>query len=221
MLKKVLMGVAAFVVLFVLLVVTRPGTVHIERSRVIAAPPHVVFSILNDLHKFDSWSPWAKLDPNMAKDFSGAESGVGASYHWAGNDDVGEGRMTITAAEPGARVEEKLEFIKPFADTNTATYALAPEGEGTKVTWSLHGDASFMEKAMAMFMDMDGMVGKDFEEGLGNLDGVAQAEAARIRAEQEKAAAEAAAAAAAADGAVDPATGQPIAADPAAAPAGR
>lgn len=176
MLRKILIGVAAVVVLFVLVVATRPAAFHIERSIAIAAPPEHAFALVNDFHAFGSWSPWEKLDPNLKRSFEGPASGVGAKYAWTGNDDVGEGRMTIEKSEP-SRIQIKLEFIKPFAATNTATYTFVPSGEGTNVTWAMDGENGFMGKAFSMFMDMDKMVGADFERGLASMKAVAESSA--------------------------------------------
>ena len=115
----------------------------------------------------------------MKKTFSGAESGTGAAYHWVGEKDVGEGRMTIAAATPPQRVEIKLEFIKPFAATNTTTFTFTPEAGGTKVSWLMEGQNNFMSKAFSLFMNVDAMVGKDFEKGLAQLKEISETEAKR------------------------------------------
>ena len=157
------------VVAFLAFVFTRPSTFHIERSATINAPASVIYAQLENFHNFAAWSPWEHLDPAMKKEFSGPESGVGASYSWAGNSKAGEGRMTITDAHPTDKLVMKLEFLKPFKATNTATFALAPDGAGTKVTWSMDGTNNFMAKAFGVFMNMDKMVGGDFERGLAQL----------------------------------------------------
>ncbi|MBI5168378.1 MAG: SRPBCC family protein [Candidatus Eisenbacteria bacterium] len=193
--KKILLGVLALVGVAVLAVLglaaTKPDHYTITRSATLPAPPAAVYAQIADMHRFPSWSPWQKLDPAMRTQFSGAESGVGAVYEWEGNKDAGSGRMTITEAAPDQKVVMKLEFLKPFASTAMTTLALAPEGEGTKVEWSMSGDYDFMSKVMCVFMDMDAMVGKDFTEGLANL--------GRVSSEAAAAAAAAAEAPAAAD----------------------
>lgn len=169
--------VTAAVIAVLAIAATRPAKYHVERSAVSTAPPEAVFGFLNDLHRFRDWSPWEKLDPNMKVDFSGPEEGVGASYHWVGNKDVGEGRMSITESEPSSHVGMKLEFIKPFASTCDVRLALLPEGGGSRITWSMDGDNNFVSKVMCLFVSMDKMVGKDFETGLANLKSVAEASA--------------------------------------------
>lgn len=179
MIKKLALGLFLLVTLGVVVILgfamTKPPTFHVERSIVTSAPAAAVFPFVNDLHRFPEWSPWQELDPAMKVDYSGAESGVGASYHWKGNDKVGEGRMTITDTAPDANVVMKLEFMGAMASTNTTTFALAPEGEGTKITWSMDGKSDLMTKVMSVFMSMDAVIGKDFERGLAKLKTVAEA----------------------------------------------
>ncbi|MFN8589024.1 MAG: SRPBCC family protein [Candidatus Eisenbacteria bacterium] len=174
--KKILVAVVLVVVILVLgvagLAMTKPTHYRIVRSATVGAPPAAVFEQIDDLHAFPSWSPWQKLDPAMQVSYSGAARGVGAIYEWKGNKDAGEGRMSITESVPADHVTMKLEFLKPFASTAMTTLKLAPEGEGTKVEWAMEGDNDFMGKVMCVFMDMDAMVGKDFVEGLANLDRV-------------------------------------------------
>ena len=148
---------------------TRPDTYHVERSAVLAAPPATVHAVLEDLHRFHEWSPWQKLDPAMKVTYEGPATGVGSSLAWAGNHEAGEGRMTITESTPPSSVTEKLEFLKPFPSVCDIRFTMTPEGEGTKVTWTMDGKADMMTKLMSLFASMDAMVGKDFEEGLANL----------------------------------------------------
>lgn len=167
--KNVLLALLVFVLGFLVFVQTRPDTFHVERSASIAAPPDSLYAMMTDFHRWDGWSPWAKLDPAMKTDYSGPESGVGASYHWTGNDKVGEGRMTLTEVQAPSHVGIRLEFIKPFAGVSTTNFALAPDAGGTRVTWSMDGKSNFIAKAMCIFTPMDKMIGPDFERGLGNL----------------------------------------------------
>jgi len=185
--KKVLGVLLALIVVLVAFVASRPATFHIERSATIAAPADSVFAHIGDLHQWPSWSPWEKLDPNMTRSFAG--TGVGSTYQWAGNDKVGEGRMTVTELEPARSVVLKLDFIKPFQATSTARFALDPAPEGTRVTWSMDGNNNFIAKAMCIVMPMDKMVGPDFERGLAGLKAVAEASAAAAPAADSTAAA--------------------------------
>lgn len=166
MLKKVALGAAALVLVLVVVIAMRPPTFHVERSLVMSSSPESVFGVVNDFHQWNAWSPWEKMDPAMTKTFGGSPSGVGSTYAWKGNDQVGEGRMTIEKSEKPSQIVIKLEFLKPFAATNAATFMFAAVPGGTKVTWAMDGHNNFISKAFQMFMDMDGMIGADFERGL-------------------------------------------------------
>lgn len=206
MFKKILLGLAVVLVALCGVIATRPSSFTVQRTATLKAPPDVAFALVNDFHHWGEWSPWDKLDPNQKRTFEGAIAGAGSSYGWSGNDQVGEGRMTIEESKANELVRIKLEFLKPWAATNSTTFAFTPAAEGVSVTWKMEGHNDFMGKAMSLFMDMDGMVGKDFENGLANMGKAAEAETQK-RAEAlaaQKAAAEAAAAQAAA-----PAEGQP------------
>jgi hypothetical protein len=145
---------------------TLPTKFRVERSAEMNAPAEAIFPLLNDFHQWAVWSPWEKMDPNLKRTFSGPDSGVGATYQWAGNKKVGEGRMTIVESRPPEWLNVRLEFLKPWKATNAAMFRLEPSGAGTKVTWSMDGERNFMMKAMSVFMNMDKMIGKDFEAGL-------------------------------------------------------
>ena len=216
MLKKVLIVVVVLIAGFLAFVAMRPSTYHVERSATVAAPADVVFAELNSFENFTKWSPWEKLDPALKRTYAGPKEGVGASYSWIGNDKVGEGKMTIEESKAPRVVKAKIEFIKPYASTPVATWSLAPEGDKTKVTWAMDGENNFGGKLAGVFMDFDTMIGKDFEEGLKNLDGVAQTDA------KAKAAAvpPADAAAATPPGDAPPAPGAPPATPPAKGKAG-
>jgi hypothetical protein len=177
MLKKILIGLVVVLGIFAVIVATRPETVRVERSATIAAPADVTFAFVNDLHQWNGWSPWAKLDPNQKTTYEGPANGVGASMSWVGNDKVGEGKMTISDSKPNADVAVKLEFIKPFPMQSDVEFAFAPAGADTTVKWAMTNHPNFVGKAMGLFMDMDKMVGPDFEKGLSSLKGLAEAEA--------------------------------------------
>jgi hypothetical protein len=175
MLAKIVIGLAVIVVVFVVVVALRPSEFRVERAATMSAPPPVVFAQVNDFRKWDAWSPYARRDPAMKKSFEGALAGVGAIYTWSGNHEVGEGRTTIIESRPHDLIRIKLEFVRPFAATNTAEFTFRPEGERTAVTWSLAGRNNFMGKAVGLFMSMDRMVGVDFEKGLAQMKSVVEA----------------------------------------------
>ncbi len=175
MFKKILIAIALIVVVFVVVVATRRADFRITRSTTIAAPAEVVFAQVNDFHKWDAWSPWAKLDPAMKQTHEGAPAGTGAIYSWTGNKEVGEGRMTIAESQANESIRIKLEFLKPFASVNTTDFNFKPAGGQTTVTWSMSGTNNFIAKAFCLFMNMDKMVGGDFEKGLAQMKSVAEA----------------------------------------------
>lgn len=176
--KKLLVAVAVVTVVILALCVVialQPSTFHVERSATIVAPPTTVFEQVNDLRKWEAWSPWVKLDPAMKQIYEGPASGVGASYTWAGNSNVGEGRMTIIESRPHEFVKIKLEFFKPFAGTNTAAFMFKPDGETTTLIWSMDGSNNFIAKGIGLFLSMDKMIGGNFEQGLAALKSIAEA----------------------------------------------
>ena len=158
----------------VAVIAAQPKKFRITRSASMAAPPADVFAQVNDFHNWRAWSPWEKMDPQLERTYEGPAAGVGAMYSWRGNKKVGEGRMTITDSRPGELVRIKLEFLKPFRATNTAEFALEPVGDGANLSWSMTGERNFMFKAMGLIMNMDKMIGGDFERGLANLKSVVE-----------------------------------------------
>lgn len=174
MFKRILLVVVVLIGALLAYAATRPDTFRVERAAVIKAPPAKVFALIDDFHQWAGWSPWEKLDPSMKRSHSGAASGKGAVYAWEGNGDVGAGRMEILETTAPSRVLIRLDFIKPFEARNTAEYTLRPEGEATRVTWAMYGPAPFVSKLMQVFVSMDAMIGKDFEQGLANLKALAE-----------------------------------------------
>jgi Polyketide cyclase / dehydrase and lipid transport len=177
-LKKILIGlgvVAAIVVAFLIVVAMQPSDFRITRSAKMSATPATVFAQVNDYHKWDAWSPWAKLDPNAKSTFEGPTSGTGATMTWSGNDKVGEGRQTIIESRADDMIRIKLDFLKPFEATNTAEFTFKPEGDQTVVTWSMYGKNNFMGRAVSLFMDCDKMVGSEFEKGLASMKAIVEA----------------------------------------------
>jgi hypothetical protein len=175
MFTNIVIVLAAIVLVFLVVVAMRPDTFRVARSVNIAAPSSAIFPRVDDFHKWIDWSPYEKLDPAMKRSYEGATAGAGSTYSWVGNSKAGEGRATITESRPGELVRIKLEFFKPFACNNTADFTFQPEGDQTAVTWSLSGKNNFMAKAVGLFMNMDKMIGGQFEEGLAQLKSVSEA----------------------------------------------
>ena len=175
MLKIILIALVVVVIGFVLVVAMQPSEFRIVRSATISAAPPAVFTQVNDFHKWEAWSPWAKLDPAAKTTFEGPSAGTGAIFKWAGNKEVGEGSMTITESRPSDLIRIRLEFLKPFAATNTAQFSFNPAGNQTVVTWSMEGRNNFIAKAVCLFMNMDKMLGGQFEKGLANMKSIVEA----------------------------------------------
>lgn len=172
---NILILLAVLVIGFVIFVALRPSDFRVVRSRLMAAPPEVVFPQVNNLHNWEAWSPWAKMDPAAKSTYEGPPAGVGAVFAWAGNCKVGEGRMTIVESKPNELVRFRLDFLKPFKGTNTAEFTFQPENGQTRVSWAMSGTYGFIPKAMGLFMNCDKMVGEQFEKGLADLNSVASA----------------------------------------------
>src|SRR5215831_21325231 len=113
MLKTVLISLAVIVIILAIIVALQPSEFRVARSTTIAAPPAVVFAQINDFHKWEAWNPWGKMDPGMKQSYEGEPAGVGAVYRWSGNNEVGEGRMTIVETRPNEQVKVQLDFHKP------------------------------------------------------------------------------------------------------------
>jgi Polyketide cyclase / dehydrase and lipid transport len=175
MIKKVLIALAVIVVVFIAVVAMQPSEFRVARSAIIRAPVPDVFSQVNDFHSWQAWSPWAKLDPTAKASFEGPRAGAGAVFAWAGNDKIGEGRMTLTESRPSELIRIKLDFVKPMEGTSIAEFTFKPEGDQTAVTWTMTGHNNFIAKAVCLFMNLDKMVGGDFEKGLANLKSVVEA----------------------------------------------
>ncbi len=170
-------SVVVLIVLAVLcgIIALQPTEFKVNRTAVVNAPPESVFGLVNDFKKWESWSPWAKLDPGMKTTFSGPPAGIGAVYSWAGNDEVGEGRMTVLESRANELIRIKLEFIKPFPSVADTEFTFAPANGGTTVQWTMSGENDFMSKAFCFFMGgMDKMVGPDFEKGLAQMKSAAE-----------------------------------------------
>jgi len=174
-LSKILGGLVVAVGIFLVIVAMQPAEFTVTRSATIAAPASAVFPFVNDLHQWDKWSPWEKVDPAMKKTFEGSPSGTNASYSWAGNKEVGEGKMTITESKAPELIRMRLEFFKPMEGTNDVTFSFKQDAGQTGVTWAMSGKKNFISKAVCMFMDMDKMVGGMFEKGLADLKTQAEA----------------------------------------------
>lgn len=150
------------------------ATFGVERSALIDAPAEKIYPLIENFHEWVKWSPWETIDPTMQRSYAGPDSGVGAKYAWKGNKKAGQGTMEITAANPVRSVAIRLEFSKPMKALNPTTFVLTPEGAGTRVIWSMTGESKGISRLFMVFINMDKMVGGDFEKGLAKLATVVQ-----------------------------------------------
>ena len=175
MLKKILIAVAALVVLFLAFVVMQPNEFRVSRALKIDAPAADIFPYVNNQSKWAKWSPWLKLDPKMQTFFEGEVEGVGSVYKWSGNKDAGKGTSTIVESKANQFVKFKLDFEEPMKGTSTSEFIFAPESDkATIVTWTIYGENNFAAKLMGLIYNCEESVGGMFEEGLNNLKTVSE-----------------------------------------------
>ncbi len=145
------------------------STFEVRRSSVIPAPAEAIFPLVNSFHEWNKWSPWESVDPGMNRRYFGSEAGVGAGYEWSGNRKAGSGTMEIVESDPSSRIKIRLQFTKPFKALNPTTFTFTAVPGGTEVSWIMNGENKGLAKVFALFMNMDKMVGSDFERGLESL----------------------------------------------------
>lgn len=174
MIRKSAIAIAVLIAGVLVLAATRPDTFRVERAASIKAQPEKVFPLINDFRNWDAWSPWEKKDPAMKRSFSAATAGKGATYAWEGNGNVGRGSMEIVESLVPARIALRLDFVKPFEAHNSVVFTLERKGGETIVTWTMEGPVPYFAKLIHLFIDMDSMVGADFEAGLAGLKAVGE-----------------------------------------------
>ena len=174
MFNLIAIGVLVVIGAFLLYAATRPDTFRVARTATIKAPPEKIFALINDLRSMQTWSAWEKMDPGMKRTHGGAASGPGATYAWAGNKQIGEGRMEITESSPPSKVSIRMDFIKPFAAVNTLEFTLQPDGGSTRVTEAIFGPSPFISKVMSIVCNADKMIGGKFDESLAELKTMAE-----------------------------------------------
>ena len=170
----ILLALAFIALIFIIVIAGRPDEFTVTRATTISTPPEKIFPHVNDLHQWQAWSPWAKLDPAALTSFSGADAGTGAAMAWDGSKKIGAGKMTITESQPSRLIRFQLDFQKPMQATNTAEFTFVPEGNQTVVTWCMAGNNNLMGKVFGLFMDCEKMCGGQFEKGLASLKSVTE-----------------------------------------------
>jgi len=169
MFKFIAIAIVVLIAAVLIYAATRPDTFRVERRLHIQAPPEQVFAQINDFNRWRAWSPYEKLDPQMQREIGGAAQGTGATYSWDGNNKAGAGRMEIVQSVPSSKVDIQLDFSRPMRARSSAQFTIVPQGNGSEVTWAMNGDMPYVSKVFSVFVNMDRMIGKAFEEGLGNL----------------------------------------------------
>jgi hypothetical protein len=175
MLKSIALILAVALAALLLYAATRPDTFAVRRSALIQASPDKLFPLINDLHQFNTWNPYARKDPAMRIDYRGPASGPGAAFDFSGNKDAGKGSIEVTGGQAPTRVDMRLDMVEPFEGHNQIAFTLTPQGQATQVTWAMHGPSPYLSKVIGIFLDMDHLIGRDFEAGLARLKAVAEA----------------------------------------------
>jgi hypothetical protein len=175
MLKILFIALPVVLVIFLIIVALQPSDFRVVRSLAIGAPPDAIFPHVNELKQWEAWNPWGKIDPNMKLTYDGPAAGVGASYAWVGNNEVGEGKATIIESQPNESIRFKMEFFKPMAGVSDTLFTFKAQGNQTEVTWAMTGKNNFIAKAFGLFMNMDKMIGGQFKKGLADLKTITEA----------------------------------------------
>ncbi|MGB5104889.1 MAG: SRPBCC family protein [Steroidobacteraceae bacterium] len=174
MFKIILLVTAVVIAGVILYAASRPDTFRVARTAIVKAPPEAIFPLIDNLHAGEEWSPYYRKDPAMKGTYSGPDRGAGATFEFAGNKDVGSGRVTVIGSEAPGKGTMRLQMFKPIAADNVVEFTLVPRGDATEVTWAMHGRQPFVGKVMSLVFDMDKMIGTDFATGLGNLKAVVE-----------------------------------------------
>lgn len=173
-LGRIALALGVIMAMLCIVIAMQPEDFRVSRSMTMAGPPSAVFEQVNDFHKWETWSPWIKIDPNAKGVYEGPTSGPGSKFHWDGNSDVGAGAMTILDSQPNEHVHIKLDFIRPMEGTNDVHFTFKPEGDKTNVTWSMEGKNNFIGKAIGLMIDCEKMVGGYYEQGLANMKAIVE-----------------------------------------------
>jgi len=176
MMQKILIGLIATIGSFLALILLQPSEYSVSRTMMMSAAAPDIFAQIDDFHRWQAWSPWAKRDPKAKASFDGPASGKGAVFAWSGNNEVGEGRMTLTESRPSESVRIKTDFVKPFVGTSYSDFSLKSEGGGTSVSWTMSGQTDFIAKAICLFVSMDRVLGGEMEKGLASMKQLVEAD---------------------------------------------
>lgn len=174
MIKTILIVLVVVIVAIAIYAATKPDAFVVQRSIGIKAPPERLFALVVDFKAWPQWSPYEKLDPAMQRALGGSEQGKGATYAWEGNSKAGKGRMEIVDTTEPTRIAIKLDFVKPFEASNDVEFTFVRSGDTTIATWAMRGKWPYISKVIGVFVNMDHLIGKDFEAGLASLKTLAE-----------------------------------------------
>jgi hypothetical protein len=174
MLRWILIGIAAVIAAFVVVVALQPSEFHLARTATVEAPADAVFAQVNDLKKWEKWSPWAKIDPNVKMTYEGPSEGAGTMASWSGNSEVGEGKMTLVESRPGELVKVNVDMVKPMEGSSRSEFTFKPDGDKTAVTWHMSAHHNFLQKAMCLVMNGKKMMREMMDEGLSKMNTAAK-----------------------------------------------
>lgn len=173
MLRKLVYLVLVLFIGVAVLAWRQPDQFTVERSVLVQASPARIYPLVSDLKAFNTWNPFLAQDPDTQLRYEAVTAGAGAAYAWEGGKS-GAGSMRILEATPPEKVVVKLDFTKPMEGHNTVVFALRPEGESTRVSWTMSGPMGFVNKLFGLVFNMDTMVGGEFEKGLASLKALAE-----------------------------------------------
>ncbi len=170
MLKKIFLVIAVLLLALCIYAALKPATFLVAREISIKATPEVIFTHINNAKKANDWMPWKEIDQEAVMVELGPEEGVGSGSKWDSKGQMGTGQAVVIESVPNVKVVTQLTYTKPMEMSQLATVSLSPNESGdTNVRWEVTGENTFMGRLMCIFMDMDKIVGQQFEKGLNNL----------------------------------------------------
>lgn len=169
--KRIGLGVLGFVSAILVIAAFVPKEMKALKTVVIQQPKSLVYSYVVLLKNQENYSKWATMDKDMTKSFRGSDGTVGFVSAWESkNEEVGKGEQEITAIQPGTRIDYALRFMEPFESKATSYMQLEEvNATTTKVTWGFESEMAYPMNIMKLFVDMDEMIGADFQYGLDKL----------------------------------------------------
>ena len=169
MAKKIIVAVLGILAALLGYVAMQPAEMSIFREQLVKATPEKIFPHINNSKMANDWMPWADVDPKVKMSFSGPDEGIGSASSWDSEGQMGTGQAVVVESVPNRSVKTQLTYTKPMSMSQMAEVSLSPSSEGTVVRWAVTGKNDFMGKFFGVVMNMDKMVGGQFEAGLSKL----------------------------------------------------